>query len=202
MLALKPEERGTPAHCGLAVLWLSRVPEPKLRTRCTGWSSPGLYQAFTLGGHHRVVPSCTRSSRGVVARPVSNLVSIGVPVPSGRGRLRRSGPPRPGTDRPAGHGKADKSLDPCMPCSFGLLPHPRSEPGAQPYSVLGVTVSVRRIPLVTAAYGTRVARPARTTMLGRPGCRVGRIGAPDPRGGHHLLRMRSAACGIVSMSPR
>jgi hypothetical protein len=29
---------------------------------------------------------------------------------SGRGRLRRSGPPRPGTDRPAGHGKADTSL--------------------------------------------------------------------------------------------
>jgi hypothetical protein len=33
-------------------------------------------------------------------------------VPSGRGRLRRSGPPRPGTDRRAGHGKADQSLDP------------------------------------------------------------------------------------------
>jgi hypothetical protein len=31
-----------------------------------------------------------------------------------------------------------------------------------------VTVTVRWIPLVTAAYGTRVARPARTTML-RPG---------------------------------
>jgi hypothetical protein len=31
------------------------------------------------------------------------------PVGSGRGRLRRSGPPRPGTDRPAGHGKADPS---------------------------------------------------------------------------------------------
>jgi hypothetical protein len=42
-------------------------------------------------------PSCTRSSQGIVARPVSNLVSIGVPVPSGRGRLRRSGPPRPET---------------------------------------------------------------------------------------------------------
>jgi hypothetical protein len=28
-----------------------------------------------------------------------------------------------------------------------------------------VTVSVRWLPLVTAAYGTRVARPARTTML-------------------------------------
>ena len=35
---------------------------------------------------------------------------LGVPVPSGRGRLRRSGPPRLGTDRPAGHGKADVSL--------------------------------------------------------------------------------------------
>ena len=31
-------------------------------------------------------------------------------VPSGRGRLRRSGPPRPGTDRPAGHGKTDESV--------------------------------------------------------------------------------------------
>jgi len=29
------------------------------------------------------------------------------PVPSGRGRLRCSGPSRPGTDRPAGHGKVD-----------------------------------------------------------------------------------------------
>jgi len=28
-----------------------------------------------------------------------------------------------------------------------------------------VTVAVRWIPLVTAAYGTRVARPARTTTL-------------------------------------
>jgi hypothetical protein len=32
-----------------------------------------------------------------------------------------------------------------------------------------VTVSVRWIPLVTAAYGTRVARPAETTMLARDG---------------------------------
>ena len=31
-------------------------------------------------------------------------------VPCGRGRLRRSGPPRPGTDRPTGHGKADQGL--------------------------------------------------------------------------------------------
>jgi hypothetical protein len=36
-------------------------------------------------------------------------------VPSGCGRLRRSGPPRPGTDRPAGHGKVDASLDQSTP---------------------------------------------------------------------------------------
>ena len=72
-------------------------PGPKLPTRCAGRSSPGLYQAVELRGRRGVVPPCTRSSRGVAARPVSNLVSIGVPVPSGRGRLRRSGPPRPGT---------------------------------------------------------------------------------------------------------
>src|SRR5215211_7786697 len=38
------------------------------------------------------------------------LVELG-PVPSGRGRLRRPGPPRPGTDRLAGHGKADSCLE-------------------------------------------------------------------------------------------
>ena len=35
---------------------------------------------------------CTRSSPDVVVRPVSHLVSIGVRVPSGRGRLGCSGP--------------------------------------------------------------------------------------------------------------
>jgi len=43
------------------------------------------------------------------------------PVPSGRGRLRRSGPPRPGTDRPAGHGKADASRDPIL--TIRAVPH-------------------------------------------------------------------------------
>ena len=47
----------------------------------------------------------------------------------------------------------------CMPCSVGLLPHPRSGTGAQPNGRLRVTVIVRWIPLVTAAYGTWVARP-------------------------------------------
>jgi hypothetical protein len=54
---------------------------------------------------------------------------------------------------------------PCMPCSFGLLPHPRSKTGAQPNGLLRVTVADRWIPLVTAAYGTWVARPTPTTML-------------------------------------
>jgi hypothetical protein len=50
-----------------------------------------------------------------------------------------------------------------MPCSFGLLPHPRSGMRAQANGLLEVTVTVRYIPLVPAAYGTRVARPTRTT---------------------------------------
>jgi hypothetical protein len=52
-----------------------------------------------------------------------------------------------------------------MPCSFGLLAHPRSGTDAQPNGSLRLTVTVRWIPLVSAAYGTRVARPARSTML-------------------------------------
>jgi hypothetical protein len=84
-------------------------PGPKLPMRCAGRYSPGLYQASQLGRRRSVVPSCTRSSRGVAARPVSNLVSIGCPVPSGRGRLR--------------HGKSGENEVPaagwrlqCSPC--------------------------------------------------------------------------------------
>jgi hypothetical protein len=51
-------------------------PGPKLPTRCAGWCAPGLYRASELGRCRNVAPSCTRSSRGVAARPVSNLVSI------------------------------------------------------------------------------------------------------------------------------
>jgi hypothetical protein len=43
---------------------------------------------------------------------------------------------------------------PCMPCSFALLPHPRSAACALPSGRLRVTVTDRCIPLVTAAYGT------------------------------------------------
>jgi hypothetical protein len=52
-----------------------------------------------------------------------------------------------------------------MPCSFGVLPRRRSWTGAQSNRLIRVTVIVRQIPLVTAAYGTRVARPVRTTAL-------------------------------------
>jgi hypothetical protein len=56
--------------------------------------------------------------------------------------------------------------DPLHAMQFRPSPPPRSETGTQPNGLLQVTVIVRWIPLVTAAYGTRVARPARTTMLG------------------------------------
>jgi hypothetical protein len=81
--------------------------EPTLPTRCAGRCSPGLCQAVELGGCPRVVPPCPRSFRSVVVRPVSNLVSIGVPIPS---VADASGAPvvlrdqgsigRPGTARP------------------------------------------------------------------------------------------------------
>ena len=107
----------------------------------------------------RAVPASVGRSR---EQAVSRLR---VPVPSGRGRLRRSGPPRPGTDRPAGHGKADESRDPLHAMQFRAPPHPRSGTGAQPTGLREVTVIVRWIPPVPAACGTRVARPVRTTML-------------------------------------
>jgi hypothetical protein len=59
-------------------------------------------------------------------------------------------------------------LTPCMPCSFGLLRSATSGADAQHIDLHRVTASVRWISLVTAAYGTRVARPASTLTL-RPG---------------------------------
>jgi hypothetical protein len=75
---------------------------------------------------------------------------------------------RPTPNSPSHAGLAGErhspAMTPCMPCSFGLLHRPRSKPCAQPIRLLEVTVVVRWIPLMTAAYGTRMARPA-TTML-------------------------------------
>jgi hypothetical protein len=55
-------------------------------------------------------------------------------------------------------------VTPCMPCTFSVLRTSRSGAVVQLNGAVGVTVVVRWIPLVTAAYGTRVAGPARTTM--------------------------------------
>jgi hypothetical protein len=51
----------------------------------------------------RTSGSRSRADLARTRRPRSRLA----PVPSGRGQLWRSGPPRPGTDRPARHGKDD-----------------------------------------------------------------------------------------------
>src|SRR5215218_8670001 len=52
-----------------------------------------------------------------------------------------------------------------MPCSFGRLRWSRAAACAQRTGLPEVTVTDRCIPLLTAAYGTRVARPARTAMF-------------------------------------
>jgi len=79
-----------------------------------------------------------------------------VAVPSGRGRLRRSGPPRPGTDRPAGHGKADAKPRPHPYHSCCRAP---IEEPAQ-VRVTQVTVNDRQEPHEPALYGTQMARSA------------------------------------------
>jgi hypothetical protein len=87
------------------------------------------------------------------------------PVPSGRGRLRRSGPPRPGTDRPAGHGKADAGPDQPTPCSqsqFGRCCHLRGRGTAQVEAASWLSVVVRSGPFRTAVNGTFAARPVNT----------------------------------------
>src|SRR4029450_12437067 len=60
-------------------------------------------------------------------------------------------------------------LTPCLPCRFGRLLRPRSEADAHPTGAIEVTVTDRYIPLVAAAYGTRVARLERSTRLASSG---------------------------------
>src|SRR5215207_4749546 len=86
-----------------------------------------------------------------------------------------------GPDRPAGYGKADPSLDHLHAMQFRA--HQEAQvsgvwPASRP---LEVTVTVRWIP-VTAAYGTRVTRLARTAMLapGGDGSQLGWRVRPAP----------------------
>jgi hypothetical protein len=95
--------------------------EPTLPTRCAGRCSPGLCQAVELGGCPRVVPPCPRSFRSVVVRPVSNLVSIRVPVRRSRTppALRSSSATR---DRSAGRarqGRYKRRAEQWSPCRSG-----------------------------------------------------------------------------------
>ena len=81
---------------------------------------------------------------------------------------------------------------------------------AQPTELPELTVADRYIPLVTAAYGTRVARPARTTTLppGGDGSQLDRrvrpalgddciVGKPRRRrGGRGELELHVGALGV------
>jgi hypothetical protein len=60
--------------------------------------------------------------------------------------------------------RRNPAMTPCMPCSVAPCWQSRSEASAQHNGLPEVTVIVRWIPLVTAAYGTWVARPGRATM--------------------------------------
>jgi hypothetical protein len=62
-------------------------------------------------------------------------------------------------------------FDPLHAMQFRLPPPPQVRDGHPAHGLLGVTVIVRWILLVTAAYGTRVARAARTTILAPGGDR-------------------------------
>jgi hypothetical protein len=62
------------------------------------------------------------------------------------------------------HGRSTNATS-FMPCSFGLLPNPRSGTCAQPTGLREVTVIIRWIPLVPAPYGRRVARSATMATL-------------------------------------
>jgi hypothetical protein len=91
-------------------------PGPKLPTRCAGRCSPGLYQAFELGGRRSVVSSCTRASQGVAARPVSNRVSIGG---SGPARSRTPAALRSSATRDRSAGRARQGR--CSPLDHPTL---------------------------------------------------------------------------------
>jgi hypothetical protein len=137
------------------------TPGHKLPMRCARRCSPGRSWAFELGCRRSVVPSCTRSSRGVAARPVSNLVSIG-----GSGPVRSRTPPalRSSATRDRSAGRARQGRYKPRPTDH-LLPKPvrplLSPARAGNGAGRGRFVVVRSCPLGpfrTAVNGTLVAR--------------------------------------------
>src|SRR4029453_15332284 len=81
------------------------------------------------------------------------------------GRPSRSPLWRTGRQVSTRQATSDARGDPLHTMQFRPPPPPQVRDGRQPDRPLGVTVTVRWTPLLTAAYGTRVARPARTTRL-------------------------------------
>jgi hypothetical protein len=126
---------------------------------------------------------------------------VEAPVPSGRGRLRRSGPPRRGPDRPGGTARPIKAslLITCLHSQIGDDSDLRKQGKAQVEVALGV---VRGWPVGTAVNGTLVARLVRTTSApsaslvsrrrwrGRATADAGTVAASEPS-----RRSRSVATG-------
>jgi hypothetical protein len=115
------------------------------------WSLPGCGTTDRPNGRHLLPTGCLRGA--ATGRAGSSACRCGdPPVAAMAGALTPDG---------------QLSLDllvqvtPCMPCSLGLLPHPRSGVSGPLSDPLRVTVTVRLIPLVPAASGTRVARPVK-----------------------------------------
>jgi hypothetical protein len=106
----------------------SRIPEPKLPTRCAVWSSSDLYQAVELAGRRSRIPTCTRSSRGVAAVSLANREHRGfrsrmVADACGAPVLRDQGPiGRPGTARPM---QASSGTAGYLAATYGPQPWPR-----------------------------------------------------------------------------
>jgi len=107
--------------------------------------------------------------------------------------------------RPAGTARPIVAPTTCMPCSFGPLHSPRSRAGAQFNDPLRVTVTVRWIPPVPAAYGTWVARPARTTTCApggtAPNSTEGEVHPPRPTASLARARRGSRQPGGETPTP-
>jgi hypothetical protein len=89
----------------------------------------------------------------------------------------------------------------CMPCSVAVCPRSRSVVSAHRNGRIGVTVTDRWTPLVPAACGARVARPARTTMLapGGDGSQLGRRMRLSAATAASLARAKGLAAGRLGI---
>jgi hypothetical protein len=100
-------------------------------------------------------------------------------------------------------GEADHWRDYLHAMQFRPPSPPEVRTPVPTHGLLGVTVTVRYIPLVPAASGTRMARAARTTMLvpDDDGFPLGRRGDPRPRRLTTLLasRLRLRTRGLSTL---